>query len=301
MRPVEAEAELAAADTAEPRAGRFERLKRLLGRVRKPVAEQVAKPDQAARDEAPAEAEPAAADTAEPRVGRFERLKRLLGRVRKPVAEQAAEPDQVALDEVPAREQADENVMEEEASAPPRSWLARLKTTFRRQPGPEVIEADESIPDAKRSQDATAFSEDEADSDEDAVQPGRIRRALAALSNKWVWIPAASVMLLVLIGAMALMLLQSAKEKEHLQAELLATQKKLEQKGVSKAAAVKQDAGPADAPAFVAVGAVADSRSGIDAGDCQVSDKASVTQHLKNCIDSFNRISAGSPPARTVP
>ena len=250
-----------------------------------------------------AEAEPAAAaDTAEPRVGRFERLKRLLGRVRKPVAEQAAEPDQAALDEAPAREQVDENVMEEEASAPPRSWLARLKTTFRRQPGPDVIEADESIPDAKRNRDATAFSEDEADSDEDAVQPGRIRRALAALSSKWVWIPVASAMLLVLIGAMALMLLQSAQEKEHLQAELLATQKKLEQKGVAKEVAVKENAGPADAPAFAAIGsAAADTGIGIDAGDCQVSDKASVTQHLKNCIDSFNRISAGSPPARTAP
>lgn len=263
-----------------------------------PLPEQPEMPAPEASTEAPPEAEPVAVvDTAEPQVGRFERLKRFLGRVRKPVVEQAAEPVQAALDEAPAREPADENVIEEAASAPPRSWLARLKTTFRRQPGPEVIEADESIPDAKRNRDATAFSEDESDSDEDAVPPGHIRRALAALSSKWVWIPATSV----LIGAMALMLLQSGQEKEHLQAELLATQKKLEQQGVAKAAAVEADAGPADAPAFAAVGAVADSSPGIDAGDCQVSDKESVTQNLKNCIDSFNRISAGSPPARTAP
>jgi hypothetical protein len=246
-----------------------------------------------------AEAELAAADTAEPRAGRFERLKRFLGRVRKPVAEQAAEPDQAALDEAPVRKRADENVMEEEALVPRRSWLARLKTTFRR-PGPEAIEADESIPDAKRNRDATAFSEDEADSDGDAPQPGRIRRALAALSNKWVWIPAASAMLLVLIGAMALMLLQSAQEKEHLQAELLATQKKLEQSGVAKEVTADTDV-PAPAPAAVpvpalaAVGsAAAGSRPGIAAGDCQVSDQASVTENLKNCIDSFNRSMAGS-------
>ncbi|KVW96044.1 hypothetical protein ABW22_08360 [Thiobacillus denitrificans] len=243
------------------------------------------------------EAEPgAAADTAEPQVGRFERLKQFFSRGHKPVPEQPVEPDQAALGEAPAREQADASAIEEEASAPQRSLLARLKTTFRQQPKPEVLEADESIPGAGRNRDATAFSEDDSDSDEDTVQPGRIRRVLAMLSNKWVWIPGASAMLLVLIGAMALMLLQSAQEKEHLQAKLLAMQKKLEQTGVAKERAADAPAPvPADAPAFSAVGsAVADRRPGIDAGDCQVSDKASVTQNLKNCIDSFNRSMAGS-------
>jgi len=272
-----------------------------------PLAEQpeTPAPEAAAVRPVEAEAERAAADTAEPRAGRFERLKRLLGRVRKPAAGQAAEADQAARDEAPVRKRADGNIMEEAASAPPPSWLARLKTTLRRQPGPEAIEADESIPDAKRNRDATAFSEDEADSVEDAEQPGRIRRALAALSNKWVWIPAASAMLLVLIGAMALMLLQSAQEKEHLQAELLATQNKLKQSAVSKAAAVKaaavkENAGPADTPAAIG-SAAAYTGIGIDTGDCRVTDKESVSQHLKNCIDSFNRISAGSTPARTAP
>ena len=263
-----------------------------------PLPEQPETPAPEASTEVQPEAEPAAAaDTAEPQVGRFERLKRLLNLGRKSIAEQPLAPDQAALDEAPARELADENAIEEAASAPKLSVLARLKTTFRRQAKPEALEADESIPGAERNRDATAFSEDESDSDEDTAQSGRIRRALAALSNKWVWVPATSVMLLALIGAMALMLLQSAQEKEHLQAELPATQKKPEQTGIAKEVAADTDApvsAPAAAPAFVAVGAVADSRPGIDAGDCQVSDKASVTQNLKNCIDSFNRSMAGS-------
>ncbi len=212
----------------------------------------------------------------------------------------ARQPDPAALAEAPARELADEDAIEEAAPAPRLSVRAWLKTLFRRQAKAEGIEADESVAGAELNRDATAFSEDEADSEVDTAPPGRIRRVLATLSNKWVWIPGASAMLLVPIGAMALMLLQSAQEKAHLQAELLATQKQLEQKSVAKDAAKDVAAAAdvpaaADAPAFAAVGSVAaGSRPGIDAGDCQVSDKASVTENLKNCIDSFNRSMAGS-------
>jgi hypothetical protein len=266
---------------------------------RKPAAalpEQPETPAAEASTEVPPGTEPAAAaDTAEPPAGRFERLKQLLnlGRKSKYIAEEP--PDPASLAEAPARELADENAIEEATPAPKLSVLARLKTTFRRQTKPEALEADESIPGAELKRDATAFSKDESDSDEDTAPSGRLRRVLATLSNKWVWIPGASAMLLVLIGAMVVMLLQSAQEKEHLQAELLATQKKLEQKGIAKEAAAKENAGTADAPAFAAIGsAAADTGIGIDAGDCQVSDKASVTQNLKNCIDSFNRSMAGS-------
>jgi hypothetical protein len=266
---------------------------------RKPAAalpEQTETPAPEASTEVPPETEPAAAaDAAEPQAGRFERLKRLLNLGRKSIAEQPVAPDPAALAEAPARELADEIAIEEAAPAPKLSVLARLKTTFRRQTKPDRLEADESIPGAGPNRSATAFSEDESDSDEDTAPPGRLRRVLATLSNKWVWIPGASAMLLVLIGAMAVMLLQSAQEKEHLQSELLAMQKKLEHKGNAKEAAAKKNAGPSDAPAFAAIGsAAAGSRPGIDAGDCQVSDKASVSQNLKNCIDSFNRSMAGS-------
>jgi len=269
---------------------------------RKPAAALPEQPETpAAETDVQPETEPAAAaDAAEPQAGRFERLKRRLNLGRKSIAEQPVAPDPVARAETPARALADDIAIEEAAPAPKLSVLARLKTTFRRQPKPQALEADESIPGAELKRDATAFSEDESDSDEDTAPPGRIRRVLATLSNKWVWIPGASVMLLVLIGAMALMLLQSAQEKEHLQAELLATQKKLEQAGVAKKVAADTDVpapapAPADVPTFAAVGsAAAGSRPGIDAGDCQVSDKGSVTQNLKNCIDSFNRSMAGS-------
>ncbi|MHB0917121.1 MAG: hypothetical protein ACYC1G_05070 [Thiobacillus sp.] len=251
----------------------------------------------------------AAADAAEPQAGRFERLKRLLNLGRKSIAEQPVAPDPAALDEAPAPELADDIAIEEAAPAPKLSVLARLKATFRRQTKPEALEADESISGAGLNRDATAFSEDESDSDGDAPQPGRIRRVLATLSNKWVWIPATSFMLLALFGAMALMLLQSAQEKQHLQAELLSTQKKLEQTGVAKEVTAETGVpAPAPAPAAVAVpvpvpafaafaavgSAAAGSRPGITAGDCQVSDQASVTENLKNCIDSFNRSMAGS-------
>lgn len=263
---------------------------------RKPAAALPEQPETpAAETDAQPETEQAAAtDAAEPQAGRFERLKRLLNLGRKSIAEQPVAPDPAALAETPARALADDIAIEEAAPAPKLSVLARLKTTFRRQAKPEAFEADESSPGAELNRGATAFSEeDESDSDEDTAPPGRLRRVLATLSNKWVWIPGASAMLLVLIGAMALMLLQSAQEKQHLQAELLATQKKLEQKGVAKEAAAKENARPADAPAFAAIGS-ASADAGIDAGDCQVSDKASVTQNLKNCIDSFNRSMAGS-------
>jgi hypothetical protein len=275
---------------------------------RKPAAalpEQTETPAPEASTEVPPETEPAAAaDAAEPQAGRFERLKRLLNLGRKSIAEQPVAPDPAALDEAPAPELADDIAIEEAAPAPKLSVLARLKATFRRQTKPEALEADESISGAGLNRDATAFSEDESDSDGDAPQPGRIRRVLATLSNKWVWIPATSFMLLALFGAMALMLLQSAQEKQHLQAELLSTQKKLEQTGVAKEVTAETGVpAPAPAPAAVAVpvpafaavgSAAAGSRPGITAGDCQVSDQASVTENLKNCIDSFNRSMAGS-------
>lgn len=277
---------------------------------RKPVAPPSEQPEtpaaEALMDLQPVEAEAgAAADTPEPQVGKFVRLKQLLNWARKHDMEQPVDPDQTTVMEAPTREQPDAGATADEAPVSKRSLLARVKNTLRRQPGPETLgaDADESIPSAGQNMDAAVSSEAGPASDEDTVQVGRFRRVLATLSNKWVWIPGASVMLLALIGAMALLLLQSEQEKQQLQAELLATQKKLEQTGVSKKAAADADAPrPAGDPVFVAVGsAAADTRPGVDAGDCQVSDKESVTQNLKNCIDSFNRSMAGSRPAGTAP
>lgn len=140
---------------------------------------------------------------------------------------------------------------------------------------------------------------------------GRFQPALvlATLSSKRVWIPGATAMLLGLIGAaMAWMPPQAAQQKARLQVELPATQKKREPAGVAKkevapAAADAPPPIPADVPADMAVdSAAADARPGIDDGECQVSDRASVARNLKNCIDSFNRSTPGRAdrPTRKV-
>lgn len=105
-------------------------------------------------------------------------------------------------------------------------------------------------------------------------------------------------MLLGLVGAaLALTPPQAAPAKEHRQAERAATQEKREQTGVVKKRVAVADA-PARIPAEVPALATGDraatnSRTGLDDADCQVSDKASVTRNLKNCIDSFNRSTPG--------
>ena len=103
-------------------------------------------------------------------------------------------------------------------------------------------------------------------------------------------------MLLGLAGvAMALMPPQ-VQEKERLQTERPATQGKREQTAVVKKTVPVADvpAAAAEIPALATSGrAVTDSRAGLDDADCQVSDKASVTRNLKNCIDSFNQSRSG--------
>ncbi len=42
----------------------------------------------------------------------------------------------------------------------------------------------------------------------------------------------------------------------------------------------------------VSAGGGADSGSAVDAGDCVVTDQASVIKNLKNCIEGFNRTTA---------
>lgn len=160
-----------------------------------------------------------------------------------------------------------------------------------------------------RAADAAVEPAESADTFEPPV--GRFQPALvlATLSNKRVWIPGATAMLLGLIGAaMAWMPPQAAQENARLQAERPATQEEREPAGVAKkeVAPAASDAPapvPADVPADMAVDrAAADARPGIDDGECQVSDRASVTRNLKSCIDSFNRSTPGRAdrPTRKV-
>jgi hypothetical protein len=208
-------------------------------------------------------------------------LARIRNRFRRHTAADTEAPsDQAASTEPPPRERTDASaVAADEVPVPKQSWLARLTRRFRRQP--ELPSEDAEDADASTSEAQRAETADEAaEGDEHAF------------SNKRVWIPAVSVVLLALMGTMAAMLLQSAQEKQKLQAELLATQKKL-QKTVTSKAAAKRPTARRNADGNVAT---ADDTVGAD-GDCTVSDQESVIRNLKNCIDSFNQLQDTAPPA----
>lgn len=255
---------------------------------------------EAFQNSSPIEANPeAAVDAPAPPPGRLARLKQALRIRRNPAPEPSPEPDQAVAIEAPSGERDDASAAADAMPAHKLSLLTRLKNRLRRQPElppSEAADMGAATLGAERRTEAVASSDDASADDENAEHVGRTRRVLAVLSSKWVWIPGLSVVLLALMGALMLMLLQSAQEKEHLQEELLATKKKLEQTITKKAAAERGASGQAGTPA---VAAVADSNSGIDDGDCAVTDKESVIRNLKNCIDSFNN--SQDPPARAEP
>jgi hypothetical protein len=177
-----------------------------------------------------------------------------------------------------------------EAAPEKLSLLMRLKNVFRRKSGPDAEnDAETAAPDEA----APAVEGEE-------VEVGRLQRVLARLSNKWVWIPGVSVIVLVPLVAMAWMLMQSAQEKARLQVELQAAQKKLEQpksiKQPDASKTVKKQTGDTHEPGEnslpVSAGGGTDSGSAVDAGDCVVTDQASVIKNLKNCIEGFNQTSA---------
>lgn len=264
-------------------------------------------------DSAPDASRPMPADDAAARgvadapVGRFARLKQFVSRWRGT----AVEPSEEA---VPPARRAPSALNPAEAAAeeapPKRALLARLKSLFRRQAATDVLEADADVPpaDGRQNRETAPTRERDADSDELPAQPSRIRRALAMLSRKWVWIPAMSLVLLGMMGAMLILLLQSAQEKERLQTELLATQQQLDQVGGAKKAVPKNDVAKTDAtdpmgePTVASLGAGEALRQpDFDAGDCVVSDKESVSQNLMHCIEAFNRSMDGARTARTAP
>lgn len=263
---------------------------------RKPVEtapEQSQSPDPAtARRLRTAEAEPSVSvDVPVLRAGWFARLKQVLRRRRDSAQEPSLDPDQTGVRAHPSKNQVEENAAANVVPLPKLSFLGWLKNKLRRQPKPEQLEADVDAdalkPGAEENSKATASSDANPDDDADAVQISRIRRALSMLSNKWVWVPSVSIVLLAIIVSMLLMLLQSAQEKKQLQTKLIATQKKLEQTSIVKQAAARKNlSGQAGDPASETL--AADTQPGVDAGDCVVTDKESVIKTLKNCIDSFN-------------
>jgi len=277
---------------------------------RKPVAPTPPQPDTPAPKTARASRsiEPEPSELAEipaspaHKLGWFARLKQALRWRRKAAPEPALDPDQTVIVKRPSREQLEASEEIEEEPAPKLSLLTRLRNKLRRQPVLEPLEdTPEEADPGERKRDRARASDDENAEDEsaaeDAPKVGFFKRLFAKMCNKWVWIPAVSVMLLSLIGAVLFIVLHTAQEKEKLQAELQETQKQLKKQAalVKKAAAIAvTPKHQADLAAATIGQANPESKPGINPGDCLVTDKESVTKNLKNCIDSFNSTHAAN-------
>lgn len=189
----------------------------------------------------------------------------------------------------------------EDSPSPKPTFIARLKQLlrFRRKPAA----SDETETDDK-TQAVDSAAEADSPAEEEEAPPSRLKRILRRLRNKWVWIPATSVAVLGLVSWIVVAMLHATQEKARLQAELQTAKKMLEQKTVTAVAPPAPTPAPAAAsppdkpeskvdPAFQIVGHVPAAKSeeaaGLDAGDCLVKDKASVSENLKNCITSFNQ------------
>lgn len=226
------------------------------------------------------------------------RLKNALLRRKRPDRESSPESDPAlssdqTLPKAPPSEALNDTDATADTALPPTlSLLARLKHSLRRQSRPEQLEADMAAENSSAENDnppALSRDDDSVD-DADAPHVSRIGRVLVLLSNKWVWIPGTSVLLLMIVVTMMLMLLQSRREKEQLQADLIAAQIKLKQAGIGKQVPIHQGLfRQAGDPAEVSAGGVADGYADVDTGNCDVSSKESVIKNLKNCIESFNK------------
>lgn len=232
-----------------------------------------------------------------PRIGWFAHLKHTLHRWLNLSKVQPADSDQAPAPEHPSSKRGDPRATADEIPEPKPSLLARLKGKFRRSPKPEPLVADAKTPQSslRQAKATTASSQAEPAADEEAVHASRIQRVRAVLSNKRVWIPGISVMLIAIIATMTGMLLQSGQEKKQLQIQLVVAQQKLKQANTAQKASLGPGAANSAAPKRAVNPVVAtagdhpaESQSVGDADECQISNPKNVSEHLKNCIDSFN-------------
>ena len=171
------------------------------------------------------------------------------------------------------------------------SFLARLAAKLRRRPAADTQAADEA---------EAAVVRDEAAGEEDESAPRGFRRVLALLSRKIVWIPAASLVLLAVVGTLSTLLWQAGQDRTALEAKLKAAERKLQQTATAK----PRPAGPT-ASSTSSVNAVAAPAAGprldLAGGDCDINDAESVSLRLKDCIEAFNQETANPPrPARAT-
>ncbi|WP_310446416.1 hypothetical protein [Thiobacillus sp.] len=227
------------------------------------------------------------AESAVAPTGWFDRIKHTFhGWLRlAPTQTEAPEPEPIAERSAPKRGEPEAS----EAVAKP-SVLARLKRLFHRKPVLALAEEEADRPPASSRPARTTGASNQAEpvAEEDAAPAGRFQRLGAALANKRVWIPTVSVALLAVIGTMAWLLLQSGQEKQQLQLELQAANKKLKQAAPPKLAAKA----PAPQPAIQSPSATTNGspQPGANGGECLISDPKNIAENLKNCIDGFNAV-----------
>lgn len=199
-------------------------------------------------------------------------LARLIARLRRPKAETAdASPPIEPVTPVEAAGEADP------AAA---SFLARLAAKLRRRPAVDAPSADEAL------------------DSEDESAPRGFRRVLALLSRKIVWVPAASLVLLAVVGTLSALLWQAGQDRTALEAKLKAAEQQLQR----TAAPRPRPAGSTPAPSASADAAApaAGLRPKLAGGDCDINDAESVPLRLKDCIAAFNLETAGPRPARAT-
>ena len=231
---------------------------------------------------ADASAEPAVAPT-----GWFARIKHTLhGWLRlAPTQTEAPEPEPIAERSAPKRGEPEAS----EAVNKP-SVLARLKRLFHRKPVLALAEEEADRPPAssRPAEAVGASNQPEPVAEEDVAPENRLQRLRGVLANKRVWIPTVSVALLAVMGSMVGLLLQSGQEKQQLQLELQAANKKLKQAPPPKLAAKAPAPQPViESPAAPMNGSPQPRANG---GECLISDPKNIAENLRNCIDGFNAV-----------
>jgi hypothetical protein len=234
-------------------------------------------------------AEPAVA-----RAGWFARIKHTLrGWLRlTPVQAEALEPVVAAEHSVAKR--VEPEASEAIASAPKPSVLARLKRLFHRKPVLALAEEEADRPPARShpTRAAATSNLEEPIAEAEVAPASRLQHLRGVLANKRVWIPAVSVALLAVFGTMTWLLLQSGQEKQQLQLELQAANKKLKPAASLKLAAKVPAPQPTSHPVSQMPSVATDGspKSGANGGECLISNPKNIAENLKNCIDGFNAV-----------
>lgn len=244
---------------------------------------------------------------------------------RKPAA-----PDVAQAESDPLHAPAEQDASPETSSETPPGWLTRFRRVFRRR-RPDNAEASTArLPDETDAAEASrprflaklagrlrrqaaaspaATVTDEAldenprqqgppDKDGEAASPRGLRRIWALVSCKRIWIPAAGVAVLALVGTLGVLLWQATHEQTLLKTRVHAAEKKLERAspaaGIAKAPAVAPR--PATEPLVTAATVAPAPPARSAGGDCDINSKEGVSLHLKDCIDAFNQETTRAGP-----